>query len=441
MVFGGIVEYIGSVDARSQKTLRVSLDSRHDIFTVKVGDSIAVNGVCVTVKNILKTQLGDTSSLRRTTPPRGATATTAPTVIEFDLSAETIRRTTFDDPPQRVHVEPALRFGDRVGGHVISGHVHGVGIFCSLDKKTGEMCILLPMSEFRQFESSREDAVDNSSKCYDYLAPTFKSSIAVDGISLTVSNVDADTGMVTIALIPHTLRNTLFANMRSGTLVNVELNCGTEQVCEKSMEITRYEENKVSRATSCAVKEGTAKLTKQPPVVASSCSLSVAEQTVLSATSVYVVQAQWHRHLGDSLVNSILSLLTRKYGIRQINIKHILVPGSLELPRAIQHINDTRLMEVDASFGNMIDQRHCPVIYLAVGILIKGDTDHYDLVSKDTHSALTRLGMDSKLWIVNSLLACHDVKQAEERCKESFDSCVAPHMANAVARLSLLGFL
>lgn len=294
-------------------------------------------------------------------------------VLEFDLSDETIRRTTFDNPLGKVHIEPALRYGDRLGGHVIAGHVHGVGIFCSCDRKTGEMRILLPKSEFSYFKNSLEPGSDESSH---YYLLTFKSSIAIDGISLTVSNVDVDTGMITIALIPHTLQNTLFGTMRSGTLVNVKLNCDLQQVTNEEQSVTSMNDNgSTNKTASSVIGDETTNLTKQPP--ASLCSLSVEEQAVLSRTRVCIVQAEWHRHLGDPLVHSILSLLAQQYGIDHTDIKHVLVPGSLELPRAIQHINDTRQPEPSVSAVNMIDtQQDHPVVYLAVGILIKGDSDH-----------------------------------------------------------------
>jgi 6,7-dimethyl-8-ribityllumazine synthase len=97
------------------------------------------------------------------------------------------------------------------------------------------------------------------------------------------------------------------------------------------------------------------------------------------------------------------------------------------LPRVIQH-----LASRDPAKGAW-------TIYVAVGILVKGNTDHYDLVARETTSAIMRMGMDHNLWVVNAVLACHNMTQVEERCmEEEYDHCVGPHMAQAVARLSLL---
>ena len=186
MVFGGIVRHFGTLSQPSSSNKFVVTVPSDISSTARLGDSIALNGVCLTVTNIDENQLS------------------------FDLSDETLRVTTLSKPPKTVHVESALRYGDAVGGHVISGHVHGTGVFTSLDTTTGEMNILLPRDSFK-------------------VRPIFKDSIAVDGVSLTVAQVQADADSIVIALIPHTIKHTLFATMAPGTPVNIELNVKTLQ--------------------------------------------------------------------------------------------------------------------------------------------------------------------------------------------------------------------
>eukprot|EP00945_MAST-04E_sp_MAST-4E-sp1_P008861 g8861.t1 len=163
-------------------------------------------------------------------------------------------------------------------------------------------------------------------------------------------------------------------------------------------------------------------LMKQAPRV---ISLTADERTILKDTKVCVVQAEWHKHMSSPLVGTIQKELLVHYGVPLSNIRIVPAPGSFEVPRVISHLASR-------------DPHRGTTIYIAVGILVKGNTDHYDLVAKETTSAIMRLGMEKDLWIVNAVLACHNMTQVRERCLEEFDHCVGPHMAQAVARLSLL---
>ena len=73
-----------------------------------------------------------------------------------------------------------------------------------------------------------------------------------------------------------------------------------------------------------------------------------------------------------------------------------------------------------------------------MGIIIKGETDHYELVGRETMSNLTRLQLDADIWIVNSVLACLTAEQAADRCLPEREKCVASAMAHAIARLGLI---
>merc|ERR1712232_355581 len=173
--------------------------------------------------------------------------------------------------------------------------------------------------------------------------------------------------------------------------------------------------------TDAGVKQS--KLTKQAPTV---IQLTPQEYSLLKTTQVVIVQAEWHKHMSSPLISTIEKELLQHYGIPASNIRCVPCPGSFELPRVIQHL------------ASRDPTGRASTIYVAVGILVKGNTDHYDLVARETTSALMRLGLDENLWVVNAVLACHDMSQVEERCIEGNDHCVGPHMAHAVARLSLL---
>lgn len=145
------------------------------------GESVAVNGVCLTV-----------------TAAEGGRLT-------FTAVPETLRRTTLGDlrPGDVVNLEPALRWGDPVGGHLVQGHVDGTGTVRALTRRGREVWM----------------AVEAPEALVPFLAP--KGSVAVDGVSLTVVTVDGN--RFTVALIPHTLERTTLGRRRVGDRVNLEV--------------------------------------------------------------------------------------------------------------------------------------------------------------------------------------------------------------------------
>ncbi|PKO52823.1 MAG: riboflavin synthase [Betaproteobacteria bacterium HGW-Betaproteobacteria-2] len=150
-----------------------------DLADVAIGDSIAVNGVCLTAVN-----LGDD-------------------YFEVHVSRETLSCTVGLDTTRPVNLEKALRYSDRLGGHLVSGHVDGVGQVVKFEAVSD--CWLLVVRAPHMI--SRFIAV--------------KGSIAVDGVSLTVNEVDKDT--FSINLIPHTLEVTTLKHLGIGSRVNLEI--------------------------------------------------------------------------------------------------------------------------------------------------------------------------------------------------------------------------
>jgi len=185
-MFTGIVEATGQVVAREAAgtgaRIRVDIGT-WDVTDVRVGDSIAVGGCCLTIVSIDDRQLA------------------------FDVSEETLRCTTGFDVGRRVNVEKALRLADRLGGHLMSGHVDGVG------KVAG----FAPVGADRQQSWHLE--IDAPGELARYVAP--KGSIAVDGVSLTVNAVDG--ARFSVNVIPHTLAVTTLARLASGSDVNLEV--------------------------------------------------------------------------------------------------------------------------------------------------------------------------------------------------------------------------
>jgi len=181
-MFTGIITAIGSLVAPLSETgvLQVRVPAS---FTqgVSLGDSIAVNGVCLTVTAF------ESESLR------------------FDLSSETRARTTFNQThaQQRVNLEKALKFGATLDGHLVSGHVDGVGHVTHIDPHSqGTHMVIAVPEALRRFLA-------------------VKGSMTVDGVSLTVNEVFADGFSVT--LIPHTLEWTTLKEFDVGQRVNLEV--------------------------------------------------------------------------------------------------------------------------------------------------------------------------------------------------------------------------
>ncbi len=172
-MFTGLIREIGTVVADRDHILTIRSRLRPEI-----GDSIAVNGVCLTVVGLL---------------PEG---------FKVEAADETRRIVPPEKLRGEVHLEPAMRMGDRFEGHIVQGHVDTVGTVRSITRGENAWEYLI--------------AVDPSQ--IPYLVP--KGSVAVDGVSLTINEVFDDAFRLTI--IPHTVEATLFKNYRPGTRVNVE---------------------------------------------------------------------------------------------------------------------------------------------------------------------------------------------------------------------------
>jgi riboflavin synthase len=191
-MFTGIITGVGRIAAIHALGSSSSHGKRLTITTpagylddVGLGDSIALNGACMTVTSLDMPQLQFT----------------------IDISAESLGKTSGLDQVGSINLEKALRAHDRLGGHIVSGHVDGVG----------------RVSHFAQIGESWELRVMAPQQLAKYLA--YKGSITINGVSLTVNRVqDLPQGCeVSINLIPHTVDNTALGNLQTGSPVNVEI--------------------------------------------------------------------------------------------------------------------------------------------------------------------------------------------------------------------------
>jgi riboflavin synthase len=181
-MFTGIVEGVGEVRETQPRGADAGViigAGELDLSDVKVGDSIAVNGCCLTVVEL------------------------TPQAFRVDVSRETLERTIGFETGSRVNLEKALRASDRLGGHLVTGHVDGLG----------EVTRWEPVGESWRLE------VRVPGELARYLAR--KGSITVNGVSLTVNRVEGD--RFEVNLIPHTLEVTNLKSLRVGVRVNLEV--------------------------------------------------------------------------------------------------------------------------------------------------------------------------------------------------------------------------
>lgn len=181
-MFTGIIEELGAVKSISKRGKYALLEIRADkiLDDIKIGDSVAVNGACLT---IVKKENA---------------------FLSFEVMEETLRLTNLGGlhPNDAVNLERALKAGDRLSGHFVSGHIDAKAVI-------------------------RKKAFIGENLCFEIVIPKglnkyiiLKGSVAVDGISLTVADVRASA--FSVYIIPHTIKNTTLKNKNAGSLVNIE---------------------------------------------------------------------------------------------------------------------------------------------------------------------------------------------------------------------------
>lgn len=181
-MFTGLIQSLCQVKSinRSADSMRLTVELRSLADNTIIGDSIAVNGVCLTVASI-----------------NGQAAA-------FDVSAETLSKTNLGKltPDSTVNVETALKPTDRLGGHFVLGHIDGVATIAAIEKK----------GRFANIKVKADPDL------LEQMVP--KGSVAVDGISLTIADIDTDS--FTVALIPETLNKTTLGQVKLSDTVNIE---------------------------------------------------------------------------------------------------------------------------------------------------------------------------------------------------------------------------
>ena len=180
-MFTGIIQSLGKI--KKEKNI-LTIEILDKGFDIQIGDSIAVDGICLTVKEISNNK------------------------FKVDVSEETFKKTTLGEKSsinQIVNLEPALRLSDRLGGHIVSGHIDGLGKVENIEKLDKSWLLSIKWQNI------------NFSK---YVVD--KGSICLNGISLTIAKSENQGEIFTIAIIPHTWHNTNLKKLSVGDSVNLE---------------------------------------------------------------------------------------------------------------------------------------------------------------------------------------------------------------------------
>ena len=191
-MFTGLIQGLGSIQTTTSDRLLIKTDAPLILTDLAIGDSVAVDGICLTVETLLKD---------------GFTATASP---------ETLNRTTLNQYQQNqadyVNLETSLRVGSKLGGHFVSGHVDGVG------------CLVESLATEKAWEMIFTAPANLEDQWHEFIARYLvqKGSIAVNGISLTVAECDAQGTWFKAAVIPHTYSETNLTYLKPGDWVNLE---------------------------------------------------------------------------------------------------------------------------------------------------------------------------------------------------------------------------
>tara|TARA_Y100001978_G_scaffold161627_1_gene147962 strand:+ start:202 stop:849 length:648 start_codon:yes stop_codon:yes gene_type:complete len=180
-MFTGIIQATGKFKKENNEYL---IEISDKLFDFSIGDSIAVDGICLTVKEIFNKN------------------------FTVDISEETMNKTTLGEKSNLnslVNLEPALRISDRLGGHIVSGHIDGLGQVIDIEKLNKSWLLSVKWKD---------------QKFSKYIVE--KGSICINGISLTIAELKNNGDIFKIAIIPHTWNNTNLKYLKIGQNVNLE---------------------------------------------------------------------------------------------------------------------------------------------------------------------------------------------------------------------------
>ncbi len=204
-MFTGLIQSIGTI---KKKSMGVVVEGCKPFSPMKLGDSVSVDGVCLTVSELMNDS------------------------FFANVSEETLKRTNLAEKAQKngyVNLEPALRLNDRLGGHIVSGHIDGLGKIVSI----------------KDLKNSWDLKVswDNLNFCR-YMCD--KASISINGISLTIAEIYDDGCTFSVAVIPHTWSNTCLQFLKIGENVNLEVDL-MAKYAERLLKVNKNPNDSISK--------------------------------------------------------------------------------------------------------------------------------------------------------------------------------------------------
>jgi riboflavin synthase len=341
-MFTGIVEEIGIVSSFDGKNLTITASKV--LEGTKNGDSISVDGVCLTVVTFTSRS------------------------FSVSLGPETLKLTTLKNLKvgSRVNLERSVTVQTRMGGHQVEGHVD----------QTGTIVYRKPVSDSLHLK------IKIPKELSKFLVK--KGFIAVDGISLTINEVNNDT--FDLMLIPHTLKNVTLGDKPIGSLVNIEIDIESKRTYAFVHKMTS--ESKTNSLTTTSV---------------SDTNKTVAKDLSGLGLRICILTTEWNTDILDSMKDAAIKTL------KELNVSEIVsyvVPGSFEFPLAIQ----------------LLHKEHKYDAYIPLGCTIKGDTAHFEYVTDNASRGILTVGRDLGVPVIFGLLTCYNKQQARERAGLVFDS-------------------
>ena len=207
-MFTGLIQAIGTI---KKNNLGVIVDGCKPFSPLKLGDSVSVDGVCLTVSDLMNDSFFS------------------------NISEETLKRTNLAEKAQKngyVNLEPALRLSDRLGGHIVSGHIDGIGEVVSIENLKNSWNLKVSWCDLNFCR---------------YMCD--KASISLNGISLTIAEIYDDGRQFSIAVIPHTWSSTCLQFLKVGEMVNLEVDL-MAKYAEKLLKLDKINDGSISKQNS-----------------------------------------------------------------------------------------------------------------------------------------------------------------------------------------------
>lgn len=325
-MFTGIIRQRGTITDVKQKGNNRAIEIQNPIFTqMSVGDSVAVDGVCLTITQKKKNRAW------------------------FDVITETLKKTTLKNYTKKmiVHLEKPLKLGAYLHGHILLGHVDYMAKITHINGKT--LTISMPPQLHKKI--------------------ALKGSIGINGVSLTIAQKGQQN--CTVAFTPETLKKTTFTEKKPGDFVNIEIDL-----------FKRYE----------------------------------SQFTIQKGTKIAIVASQFNKTIVEKLVHGALKGLAEK-GLK--NIPVIWVPGAFEIPLTLKKL--------------ALQKKYDALI--ALGLVIKGETDHYEHVCRATAHGIAQVALETNTPIIFEVLMCHTIQKAIARAKDDMKYNKGYHAAAAALNM------